>query len=168
MILESVGKPIIFPLLRAQAKQIEEGVGPLCPWLKTPPADGSYLYPNSFSLPRLPKPILFFLLKTKVWPVQFRNNPKQIPIAFTGSGVSRDSTGAVLGFCTCTLFKVKTGVLNNYGVGSTQYIQVAQTVSDVNGNYSFNVGADGPYRVVFDLAGSPNRAGLTLDTLSGI
>jgi hypothetical protein len=83
------------------------------------------------------------------------------PIGLTISGVSRDSTGAALGGCTCTLFRVNTaGPL-------TTFTQLAVTTSDGSGNYSFVVGTDGPYRVTFDLDGAPIRAGISLKTLAG-
>lgn len=78
------------------------------------------------------------------------------------TGVSRDNNGNPLGGCTCTLFKVRTNT--PYPV----YTQVDTTVSDGSGNYTFLVGFDGPYRVTFDLNGAPIRAGLTLNTLSGV
>lgn len=79
------------------------------------------------------------------------------------SGVSRDSTGAALPGCTCTLFLVTTDAL-----GRLLYTQMDQTVSDaVTGAYSFNVAQAAAYRVTFDLAGAPIRAGITLDTLKG-
>ena len=85
------------------------------------------------------------------------------------TGVSRDSTGAPLGGCTCTLFRVTPGATDAAGVvGLDTFTQVATTVSDGSGNYSFVVGFHGPYRVTFDLDGAPVRAGLTLKTLSGV
>lgn len=81
--------------------------------------------------------------------------------AFAITGVSRDSAGAAVGGCTCTLFRVST-------TGSeTVFTQLATTVSDGSGNYSFSVGAEGPYRIVFDLDGAPAKAGVTAKTLSG-
>lgn len=85
----------------------------------------------------------------------------------TLSGVSRDSSGAPLAGCTCTLFRVVTSPETGTGQGTVRYVQVAQTVSDGSGAYSFAVGFDGPYRVTFDLDGAPVRAGLTLNTLAG-
>lgn len=79
------------------------------------------------------------------------------------SGVSRDSTGAALPGCTCTLFLVGLDAL-----GRVSYTQVDQTVSDaVTGAYSFSVGSSEQYRVTFDLAGAPVRAGITLNSLVG-
>ena len=89
-------------------------------------------------------------------------------IARTITGVSRDSTGAALAGCTCTLFRVNKQATDAAGVAGTDlFTQMATTVSDGSGNYSFTVGAD-DYRVTFDLAGAPIRAGLTLKTLSGV
>ena len=84
------------------------------------------------------------------------------------SGVSRDSAGAALAGCTVTLFKVKKPAPDEAGVtGNDSFTQLATTISDGSGNYSFVVGFDGPYRVTFDLDGAPVRAGLTLKTLAG-
>lgn len=73
------------------------------------------------------------------------------------SGVSRDSTGAPLAGCTCTLFRVD----------GADFRQEQQTVSDANGVYQFNVAPNRPYRVTWDLAGAPVRAGISLKTLTG-
>lgn len=80
----------------------------------------------------------------------------------TIAGVSRDGAGAALGGCTCTLFRVVTTDV------VTTFVQLAVTTSDGSGNYSFSVGTDGPYRVTFDLAGSPVRAGISLKSLAGV
>lgn len=75
------------------------------------------------------------------------------------AGVSRDSTGAILGGCTCTLFRVD----------GTDFIQEQRTISDpTTGAYVFNVSPTAVYRVTFDLAGAPIRAGITLKSLSGV
>ena len=79
------------------------------------------------------------------------------------SGVSRDNTGAALGGCTCTLFNVTTD-----GSGVDQFTQQAAMVSDANGIFSFSVSTNGNWRVTFDLAGSPIRAGITLKTVTGV
>ncbi len=93
--------------------------------------------------------------------------PSVEPLPFVGwliTGVSRDNTGAVLPSCVCTLFSVGSDAL-----GRKTYTQVDQMVSDATtGAYSFSVNSTGAYRVTFDLAGSPIRAGLTLDTLVGV
>ena len=112
----------------------------------------------------IPKPILF-AIKQKTAIAMARAHP--LPTAsVTLTGQSLDSTGAVLGFVTCTLFKVSYRVGAD-SLGSTVYTQIAQTTSDASGNYTFVVGFDGPYRVTFDLNGTPIRAGLTLNTLMG-
>lgn len=78
--------------------------------------------------------------------------------AYQLAGVSRDSTGAALAGCTCTLFRVNGG----------DFIQEQQKVSDANGVYQFNVAPTHTYRVTFDLDGAPVRAGITLKTLAGV
>ena len=86
--------------------------------------------------------------------------PLPAPSVVSITGVSRDSTGAALGNVVCTLFRV-----NENGLMPV-FTQLATTISDGSGNYSFPVGTDGPYRVMFDIAG-PARAGLTAKTLAG-
>ena len=88
-------------------------------------------------------------------------------LGVTLTGQSLDNTGAAVGFVTCTLFRVVESVVDS-PAGAKQYVQVGQTVSDAGGNYSFPVGFDGPFRVTFDLAGAPIRAGITLNTLAGV
>jgi hypothetical protein len=163
---------ILFPLLKGPmgggtvAGRKTGGVGPFRPWLKTPPINGAWQYPDAFGLPQMPKPTVF-ALRNKFQIVCLRSLP--LPAASVSIvGVSRDSTGVALGGCTCTLFKVNTVTGDPTGKGTTQYTQVAQTVSDGSGNYSFIVGFDGPYRITFDKAGSPNLAGLTLNSLGGV
>lgn len=79
--------------------------------------------------------------------------------AYQLQGVSRDATGAALGGCTCTLFRVD----------GTDFWQEQRMVSDaVTGVFQFNVSPLAQYRVTFDLDGSPVRAGLTLKTLTGV
>lgn len=95
-------------------------------------------------------------------PRLLRNNLPLPAVSISITGVSRDSAGAALGGCTVTLFKVSTQ--NGFPV----FTQQAVMVSDGSGNYSFVVGADGPYRVTFDLDGAPIRAGLTLKSLAGV
>lgn len=68
-------------------------------------------------------------------------------------GVSRDSTGAILGGCVIDLFVS----------GSDQLI--AATVSDVSGVFSFGNPGTGPFYIVAYKAGSPDVAGTTVNTL---
>lgn len=103
-------------------------------------------------------------------PPNFCGNRLLPAIGSTITGVSRDSTGVALAGCTCILFKVtqSPNPVTAAQTGATTFTQMATTVSDGSGNYSFNVGFDGPYRVTFDLDGAPIRAGITLKTLSGV
>jgi len=86
------------------------------------------------------------------------------PVSWTLTGISRDSTGAPLAGCTCTLFRVtENGAM-------TLFEQEQQVVSGADGSYVFTGSSPEPYkyRVTFDLAGAPVRAGLTLKSLVGV
>lgn len=72
------------------------------------------------------------------------------------SGVTRDSTGAVLANCDVHL------------VESATDIERDQTTSDANGQYSFTTARVGTtYYVVAYKAGSPDVTGATVNTLTG-
>lgn len=74
----------------------------------------------------------------------------------TISGVTRDSSGVALGACTVDLFRT----IDNVFIG--------QTISDGSGNYIFDGVQQGfTYYVVAYLAGAPDTAGTTLNTLVG-
>jgi hypothetical protein len=170
-------QPLLFTLLKGPrgggtvAGRQAGGFGPFRPWLKPnirTTLDQTDINPDGWRNPQLPKPILF-AIRSKLNPMGRGRNLPLPALGVTLSGVSRDSTGVALGGVTCTLFQVDTlAVGEASGRGNPLYVQVAQTVSDGSGNYTFVVGFDGPYRVTFDLDGAPVRAGLTLNTLSGI
>jgi len=81
----------------------------------------------------------------------------------TITGVSRDSTGAALGGCECVLLR-----RDQANEPTERYVEVERQTSDGSGNYSFSVVGPGEdYRVIFYLAGAPNRAGTTDRTLAG-
>lgn len=83
-----------------------------------------------------------------------------VPATWTITGISRDSTGAALGGVTCTLFWVRE---------NGTFMDMGSKVSDSDGRYAFTVLAPPEaFRVTFDLAGSPTRAGITLKTLTGV
>lgn len=70
-------------------------------------------------------------------------------------GVTKDSSGNVLGNCTVMAFRT----VDNLFLG--------QTVSDASGNYDFRVPSlDASYLVVYK-AGAPDVAGTTVNTLVG-
>lgn len=76
------------------------------------------------------------------------------PADYRVVGVTRDSFGNVLPGCTVRLFKTSGDV------------KVAQTVSDGSGNYIFTNCAPGTaYYIVAYLAGSPDVAGTSVNTL---
>lgn len=74
---------------------------------------------------------------------------------YTISGVTKDSNGAALGNCTVKLFNKATD-----GVSQT-------AVSDASGNYSFIVDKTMQWYIVAYLAGGPDVAGTTVNTLAG-
>src|SRR3954469_7696551 len=74
------------------------------------------------------------------------------------TGVTKDSSGAALGGCTVRVFRTAD---NSY---------IGATVSDAVGAYAFALptgGAADQYFVVSYLAGAPDVAGTTLNTLTG-
>lgn len=88
--------------------------------------------------------------QSRTWP--FRS-PKFYG-AFSLSGITRDSTGAVLGGCDVHLFQTGTD------------IEVGQTTSDGSGNFSFSLGNNaGYFYLVAYKTGSPDVAGTSINTL---
>lgn len=77
----------------------------------------------------------------------------------TLAGVTRDNTGAVLPNCEVELYR--------RDQDQTFGIFVARAVSDGSGNFSFVVGPGQQYQHIAYLAGSPDRAGISLRTLAG-
>ena len=69
------------------------------------------------------------------------------------TGISRDSTGTILGGAQLDLF-----------VTSTDQ-RVAQVTSDASGNFSFGNPGSGPFYIVAYKVGSPDVTGATVNTL---
>lgn len=69
------------------------------------------------------------------------------------TGITKNSTGAALGGCTVDLFRT----LDDLFLGTT--------TSDGSGNYSLVAPIGGPFYVVAYLAGAPDVAGTTVNTL---
>lgn len=80
-------------------------------------------------------------------PARFGSNPAL-------SGVTKDSAGGLLGNCTVDLFVT--------GVDTF----VASTVSDGSGNFTLLPTVSGPFYLVAYLAGAPDVAGTTVNTLT--
>jgi hypothetical protein len=76
--------------------------------------------------------------------------------AFTLSGFSRDSTGAILGSCHIDLFLTAGDTL------------VQETTSAVDGSFWFSLMSPGPYYIVAYKVGSPDVAGTTVNTLQPV
>lgn len=73
------------------------------------------------------------------------------------SGVTKDSSGAVLPNCNVTLYRTSDDQVMGKGV------------SDANGNYSFSSGSlSEQYYVVAYKAGSPDVSGTTINTLVAV
>jgi hypothetical protein len=72
------------------------------------------------------------------------------------SGVTKDSAGAILGYCTVNLFDSPTNTL------------VQTIISDANGKYSFQVQPGKTFYIVAYKAGSPDVSGTTVNNLTGV
>ena len=135
------------------------GVGPMRPWLKTPPVNGAWEYPNAFRLPSLPKPLTMFMLKSGVrgaWPVRARVYPINPAQELLINGITRDKNGTIVGSATVDLYRTLTDQM------------VETVVSNAStGAFSFSaVGLGQQYYIVAYKAGSPDIAGTTLNTLT--
>lgn len=95
---------------------------------------------------------------------QFYKTAKR-PIGYAVVGVAKDSTGAVLGGCVVDLFQI----FDPTGTSEPPTVWRARTVSDpVTGAYRFDVPSEGyNYQAVAYLAGAPDVAGVTVNTLRG-
>lgn len=102
-----------------------------------------------------PQPLTMFQLKGMTF-----NRPRVVPQPSTKlfiSGITKDSTGAVLANCTVTLYRTVDNVV------------FESVVSGASGNYSFSaIGLSETYYVVAYKAGSPDVSGTTVNTLVGI
>lgn len=82
--------------------------------------------------------------------------PFRQPARYTITGVTKDSTGAVLGLVTVDLFETAGDVLRG------------TTTSDANGNYLLDGQINNTYYLVAYKAGAPDVAGTTVNTLVAI
>lgn len=82
---------------------------------------------------------------------------------YTISGQTQDSAGAAKASATVYLFEMRTDE-----TGSYIPFYIAQTVSDASGNYSFVVASNKLYWIADYKSGSPDLAGVTLQTLTGV
>lgn len=79
------------------------------------------------------------------------------PTYFRIAGITRDSTGAALGNCVVDMFRTSDGV------------KLYSVTSDANGVFEFLYGGQPPnaYQLVAYKSGSPDVAGVTINTLTG-
>lgn len=82
--------------------------------------------------------------------------PFKQPARYIITGVTKDSTGAALGLVTVDLFDTASDTIR------------ATTTSDANGNYLVDGQIDTTYYLVAYLAGSPDVAGTTVNTLVAV
>ena len=87
------------------------------------------------------------------------NKDDTVPYNYSITGQTLNSTGGTQAGCNVYIYYTKNNQILN------------STVSDVNGNYSFNVNdpysAPSQFYVVAYLPGSPDVAGTTVNTLTG-
>jgi hypothetical protein len=71
-------------------------------------------------------------------------------------GVTKDSTGAVLAGCTVEVLR------------TSDDNKTDSQVSDASGNYECSIYEDGPFKALAYKIGSPDVAGTTINTLTGV
>lgn len=100
-----------------------------------------------------------------------RSQWRTVAPTYSISGTTRDGSGTPLPFCEVRLFKQGGSPFGQLPFGTAVFgssdIDWDATNSDANGNYSFVVHDQDFYIVVAYLAGSPDVAGVTLDTIQG-
>lgn len=113
-------------------------------------------YPAAFRLPSLPLPLLMRVSKFNRRMAFPRLTP--VPKTFQITGVTRDSTGAILGSCVVHLFR------------TADDVELDQINSDASGNFSFVSGlsSEQSHYIVAYKAGSPDVSGTSLNTLKAV
>ena len=84
---------------------------------------------------------------------------------FLITGVTRDSAGNALGNCRVVVLQTNK-ITNNIDQYANPYI--AETTSDGSGNFSIQVGKNENYQLISYLSGSPDVAGVTINTITPI
>ena len=138
-----------------------KGFGKLRNRFPVPPSPAPPIDPKPDPVPPMPYPVQFMGgIGSRAFSRTFSKPlfSSIVPTRLLLSGVTRDSTGVILGSCTVHLFKT----LND------QFVDL--TVSDaVTGAYSFTTtGMGQTYYVVAYKVGVPDVSGTTLNTLIGV
>ena len=141
--------------------QLRLGPANLFARFPTPPSPAPPIDPKPDPVPPMPYPVQFMGgIGSRAFSRKFSKAlfSSIVPTRLLLSGVTRDSTGVILGSCTVHLFKT----LND------QFVDL--TVSDaVTGAYSFTTtGMGQTYYVVAYKVGVPDVSGTTLNTLIGV
>lgn len=82
---------------------------------------------------------------------------------FLLSGVTRNSSGVAIGGCRVVVLETGKIVANNDPYANPY---AGETTSDGSGNFSIQVSDQGPYQMIAYLPGSPDIAGITLNSLT--
>lgn len=83
------------------------------------------------------------------------------------AGVTRDGTGAALGSCTVSVVNaLEFQYANDPDVLSDPVVAI--TTSDVSGNFAVEVRTPGPYQLMGYKSGSPDLAGITVNTVTPV
>ena len=93
--------------------------------------------------------------------------PFNQPARYVISGVTKDSAGSPLGGCTVEVYEALPDATEQNQHGTLRGV----TVSDAAGNYSLDVTSDETglkFQAKAYLAGSPDVAGVTVNTLVGV
>ena len=144
------------PLGRPKAQHAPLGVPAFLYCRLTPNADAQTV-PPSRAL-GMPRPIVFAAMGAKAFGKRFRRPlfATTVPTQFFISGVTKDSTGTILGSCTVKLFRTS----------DDRWFETV-TSDATTGAYRFGgVGSANCYVVAYK-AGSPDVAGTTVNTLVG-
>ncbi len=108
------------------------------------------------NLPRGAAPHLLGRVLRRPQNIGYRSVSKFNTSAYKIVGVTRDSTGAAIGNCIVDLFYTANDV------------KASTVQSDASGNFSFSVGPNLACYIVAYLAGSPDIAGTTVNTLIAV
>lgn len=113
-------------------------------------------YPDAFRLPRLPLPLLMRVSRFNRRMAFPRQTP--VPKTFKIEGITRDSTGAILGSCVVHLFR------------TSDDVEIDQVNSDASGNFILTSGISPgqQHYIVAYKSGSPDVAGTSVNTLTAV
>ncbi len=95
-------------------------------------------------------------MRGPVTPLRFEDSADDMATSYIISGITRDANDAVLPGVTVELFDTATDQ------------KVLSAISDANGAYRFDVTGGHTFYAIAYLTGSPDVAGTTVNTLTGV